>query len=70
MIELNQISKRFGKIEAVSQMTGEIREGSVFGLVGTNGAGKSTCLRMMAGVLNRTKEGYWWMGRIFMRMKR
>lgn len=51
MIELNQISKRFGKIEAVSQMTGEIREGSVFGLVGTNGAGKSTCLRMMAGVL-------------------
>lgn len=51
MIELNQISKRFGRIEAVSQMTGEIREGSVFGLVGTNGAGKSTCLRMMAGVL-------------------
>ena len=38
-------------MEAVSRMTGEIREGSVFGLVGTNGAGKSTCLRMMAGVL-------------------
>ena len=51
MIALNQISKRFGRIEAVSRMTGEIREGSVFGLVGTNGAGKSTCLRMMAGVL-------------------
>lgn len=51
MIELHGVSKRFGRIEAVSRMTGEIREGSVFGLVGTNGAGKSTCLRMMAGVL-------------------
>ena len=51
MIELQGVSKRFGQIEAVSRMTGEIREGSVFGLVGTNGAGKSTCLRMMAGVL-------------------
>ena len=56
MIELHGVSKRFGQIEAVSRMTGEIREGSVFGLVGTNGAGKSTCLRMMAGVL-RPDEG-------------
>lgn len=51
MIELHGVSKRFGRMEAVSRMTGEIREGSVFGLVGTNGAGKSTCLRMMSGVL-------------------
>ena len=56
MIELHGVSKRFGQIEAVSRMSGEIREGSVFGLVGTNGAGKSTCLRMMAGVL-RPDEG-------------
>ena len=56
MIELHGVSKRFGQIEAVSRMSGEIREGSVFGLVGTNGAGQSTCLRMMAGVL-RPDEG-------------
>ena len=56
MIELHGVSKRFDQIEAVSRMSGEIREGSVFGLVGTNGAGKSTCLRMMAGVL-RPDEG-------------
>ena len=56
MIELHGVSKRFGQIESVSRMSGEIREGSVFGLVGTNGAGKSTCLRMMAGVL-RPDEG-------------
>lgn len=51
MIELREIKKRFGNVDAVTGLTGEIREGSVFGLVGTNGAGKSTCLRMMAGVL-------------------
>lgn len=51
MIELKGIRKQFGQVEAVAGLTGEIREGSVFGLVGTNGAGKSTCLRMMAGVL-------------------
>ena len=56
MIELHGVSKRFDQIEAVSRMSGEIRGGSVFGLVGTNGAGKSTCLRMMAGVL-RPDEG-------------
>lgn len=51
MIELKEIRKQFGAVKAVDGLSGEIREGSVFGLVGTNGAGKSTCLRMMAGVL-------------------
>lgn len=51
MIECKEISKSFGGIRAVNKLSGTIREGSVFGLVGTNGAGKSTCLRMMAGIL-------------------
>lgn len=51
MIEFKGVTKRFGTLEAVSQMTGVIQEGNVFGLVGTNGAGKSTFLRMIAGVL-------------------
>ena len=40
MIEMKGISKKFDQIQAVSKVSGEIREGSVFGLVGTNGAGK------------------------------
>lgn len=56
MIEMKGISKKFDQIQAVSHVSGEIREGSVFGLVGTNGAGKSTCLRMMAGIL-KADEG-------------
>ena len=56
MIEIKKVSKRFDKIEAVSDVSLSIEEGQVFGLLGTNGAGKSTLLRMMAGVL-KPEEG-------------
>ncbi|ROR25326.1 ABC-2 type transport system ATP-binding protein [Mobilisporobacter senegalensis] len=51
MIEAVNVSKQFDKIKAVDQITATIREGNVFGLVGTNGAGKSTFLRMLSGIL-------------------
>lgn len=51
MIEAVNLTKRFDDIMAVDHINAEIREGSVFGLVGTNGAGKSTFLRMAAGIL-------------------
>jgi ABC-2 type transport system ATP-binding protein len=50
MIEAKQLSKRFGNITAVDSIDATIREGQVFGLLGTNGAGKSTFLRLAAGV--------------------
>ena len=56
MIEIKKVSKRFDKIEAVSDVSLSIEQGQVFGLLGTNGAGKSTLLRMMAGVL-KPEEG-------------
>lgn len=51
MIEAIKTKKSFGDIEAVQDISANIKEGLVFGLVGTNGAGKSTFLRMIAGVL-------------------
>lgn len=51
MIQANGVSKYYDNILAVDNISVEMREGSVFGLVGTNGAGKSTFLRMLAGVL-------------------
>ncbi|WWR17174.1 ABC transporter ATP-binding protein [Lachnospiraceae bacterium JLR.KK008] len=56
MIEILDISKRFEEIQAVDHVNIMIKEGSVFGLIGTNGAGKSTVLRMICGVL-RPDEG-------------
>lgn len=51
MIEANNVTKRFSDITAVDDVTLSIEEGKVFGLIGTNGAGKSTFLRMLSGVL-------------------
>ena len=51
MISIENLSKAFGRTQAVNDVTLSVKEGEVFGLVGTNGAGKSTLLRMAAGVL-------------------
>ncbi len=51
MIEAVNVTKRFDDIVAVDHINAVIRDGSVFGLIGTNGAGKSTFLRMASGVL-------------------
>ena len=50
MIEIKGISKSFEEIKAVDNVSVTIKEGNVFGLIGTNGAGKSTVLRMITGV--------------------
>ena len=56
MIESKGLTKYFGDICAVDHVDATIKQGSAFGLLGTNGAGKSTFLRMMCGIL-RPNEG-------------
>lgn len=51
MIQAVNLTKRFDDIVAVDHIDATIRDGYVFGLIGTNGAGKSTFIRMAAGVL-------------------
>lgn len=56
MIKAENLTKKFEDIMAVDHVSAQIRAGSVFGLIGTNGAGKSTFLRMLSGIL-RPDEG-------------
>jgi len=51
MIEASNLSKRFGAIEAAKDVSFTARDGEITGILGANGAGKSTCLRMLYGVL-------------------
>ena len=55
MIEIENISKHFDDTAAVSQVSFRIPEGKVVGLLGTNGAGKSTMLKVISGILKPTK---------------
>ncbi len=51
MIVATHLHKNFGDVEALKDVSVTIKKGEVFGLIGTNGAGKSTFLRMACGVL-------------------
>ena len=51
MIEVKSLSKYFDKMKAIDNVSVHIEEGHVFGLIGTNGAGKSTFMRALSGVL-------------------
>ncbi|MGH7726073.1 MAG: ATP-binding cassette domain-containing protein [Candidatus Eiseniibacteriota bacterium] len=53
-IELDELTKRFGAFTAVDRVTLSVREGEVFGFLGSNGAGKSTAIRMLCGLLKPT----------------
>jgi ABC-2 type transport system ATP-binding protein len=55
MIELRNLTKRFGDIVAVNCLNLSVSEGEIFGFIGPNGAGKTTTLRMMGGVIAPTE---------------
>ena len=51
MIELKNLTKRFGNILAVDRLNISVAKGEIFGFIGPNGAGKTTTIRMLAGGL-------------------
>jgi ABC-2 type transport system ATP-binding protein len=54
-IEAQRLARRFGDAWAVDGLEFDVREGELFGLVGPDGAGKTTTLRMLAGVLSPSR---------------
>lgn len=54
MISVNHLSRRFGSFYAVKNVSFSVKQGEVFGLLGANGAGKSTTFRMLCGLLPAT----------------
>jgi ABC-2 type transport system ATP-binding protein len=55
MIELINLSKRYGETVAVNQINLTVHSGEIFGFIGPNGAGKTTTIRMMGGLLAPTE---------------
>ncbi len=53
-IQVENVVKRFGDVEALRGVSFSVREGEIFGLLGPNGAGKTTLLRTILGLLRPT----------------
>jgi ABC-2 type transport system ATP-binding protein len=54
VIEVQHLTKVFGRFTAVDHVTFSVRRGEIFGFLGPNGAGKSTTIRMLCGLLSST----------------
>jgi ABC-2 type transport system ATP-binding protein len=59
VIEIENLTRKFGDVTAVDGLTLTIAEGEVFGLLGPNGAGKTTTIRMLAGLIGKTSGDAW-----------
>jgi ABC-2 type transport system ATP-binding protein len=55
VIEVENLTRRFGAFTAVDHVTFQVRRGEVFGFLGSNGSGKSTTIRMLCGLLAPTE---------------
>ena len=55
MIEVKNVTKKYGKAVAVDNISFNIKEGEIVGLLGPNGAGKSTTMNMLTGFIEQTE---------------
>lgn len=54
MLEVRDLCKRYGRFNAVNNLSFEVKQGEIFGFVGPNGAGKTTTMKIMCGLLSPT----------------
>jgi ABC-2 type transport system ATP-binding protein len=62
VLEIDRVSKRYGALEALHDLSFDVRPGEIFGFVGANGAGKTTTMRVVLGVLEADSGSVIWDG--------
>src|SRR6476660_9772905 len=70
MLEIRELTRRFGDNTAVDHVSFEVPAGQMTGFVGANGAGKTTTMRMVMGVLGIDEGEVLWKGRPISRLDR
>ncbi|HET8885317.1 MAG TPA: ABC transporter ATP-binding protein [Salinimicrobium sp.] len=60
ILTINNLTKKFGPITAVKNLSFVIEKGNVYGILGPNGSGKSTTLGMVLNVVNKTSGDFHW----------
>ncbi|WP_348798871.1 ABC transporter ATP-binding protein [Flavobacterium adhaerens] len=62
ILSIHNLSKRYGSLQALKDISLEIEKGNVYGILGPNGSGKSTTLGIVLNVVNKTSGEYIWFG--------
>ena len=62
ILTIQNLHKRYGRIQALKNVSFDIQKGRVYGILGPNGSGKSTTLGIVLNVVNRTSGNYSWFG--------
>jgi len=62
ILNINNISKNYGRIQALDKVSFEVPEGSVFGILGPNGSGKTTTLGIILDILHASSGTFSWFG--------
>lgn len=63
ILSINNLTKTYGRVKAVKNLSLTINKGEVFGILGPNGSGKTTTLGMILDVINKTSGDYQWFGK-------
>lgn len=63
VLEIKNLSKHYGRLKAVDGLNLKVQAGTVFGILGPNGSGKTTTLGMILDVINPTSGEYSWFGK-------
>lgn len=60
ILSISNLTKKFGYLTAVNDLSFTIKRGNIYGILGPNGSGKSTTLGMILNVVNKTSGHYNW----------
>ena len=70
VLQIKNLSKNYGSIRAVENVSFEVKKGEVYGLLGPNGSGKTTTLAVIMGILNANGGSYEWFEQPFSKLSR
>ncbi len=62
ILSVNNLSKRYGPIQALNNVSFDVPKGAVFGILGPNGSGKTTLLGIVMDIIKATSGNYNWLG--------
>lgn len=70
VLKINNLSKNYGNLQAVKNVSFEVKKGEVYGILGPNGSGKTTTLAVVLGILNANGGTYQWFDEPFSKLAR